>query len=85
MQALQYKIIRTETQYDRYCKILEDLLEKKTKNKSVEEEIDLLTLLIETWDEQHNSFVHEHNKACTPITVGSIVQFHLVRIAEING
>ena len=56
MQALQYKIIKTETQYDRYCKILEQLLERKTKSKSVEDEIELLILLIETWDEQHNSF-----------------------------
>ena len=56
IQTLKYKVIRTGSQYDRYCKALEQLLDKKPKSKSVDEEIDLLTLLIEEWDEEHNSF-----------------------------
>ena len=56
IQTLKYKIIRSESQYGKYCKALEQLLDKKPKSKSVEEEIDLLTLLIEKWDEEHNSF-----------------------------
>ncbi len=56
IQTLKYKIIRTESQYGKYCKALEQLLDKKPKSKSVDEEIALLTLLIEKWDEEHNSF-----------------------------
>ena len=43
--------------FRRACKILERLLDKKAKSKSVEEEIDLLTLLVESWDDEHNTFV----------------------------
>lgn len=56
METLKYKIISSETQYDRYCKMLEELLNKKSKAKSVNDEIELLTLLIEKWDEEHNTF-----------------------------
>jgi HTH-type transcriptional regulator/antitoxin HigA len=35
---------------------LEDLLEKGVINKAIQDEVDLLTLLIETWDSEHNSF-----------------------------
>lgn len=56
METLKYKIIRNRPQYNDYCKQLEALLESGSKNKSVQEEIDLLTLLIEKWDEEHNTF-----------------------------
>jgi len=56
MYALKYKIVKTKNQYILYCKILEHLLDKKPKNKTVNDEIDLLTLLIEKWEEKHNSF-----------------------------
>ena len=56
METLKYKIIRSEAQYDRYCKMLEKLLEKKSKAKSAHDEIELLTLLIEKWDAEHNTF-----------------------------
>ena len=56
METLKYKVIRSKTQYDKYCKVLEALLDLGSKNKSVGEEIDLLTLLIEKWDEEHSTF-----------------------------
>lgn len=56
METLKYKIIRNRTQYKDYCKKLEALLESGHKSKTVQEEIDLLTLLIEKWDEEHNTF-----------------------------
>jgi len=41
-------------QYDEYCNVLEDLL---VQNKiDLLDEIELLTLLIEKWDAEHNSF-----------------------------
>lgn len=55
MEALQYKIIRTEIQYWDYCNRLEELVMRESNAPEVEEEIDLLTLLIEKWDEEHDS------------------------------
>src|SRR4051812_16318012 len=56
METLKYKIITSEKQYDDYCKKLEDLLFHKTKTRAIKEEIDLVTLLIEKWDAEHNIF-----------------------------
>jgi HTH-type transcriptional regulator/antitoxin HigA len=54
--ALKYKIIKSKSQYKEYATILEDLVTANSRNKETKEEIELLTLLIETWDEEHNSF-----------------------------
>jgi HTH-type transcriptional regulator/antitoxin HigA len=56
METLKYKVINSEKQYDNYCKILEELIFEKPKNKGVKEEISLLTLLIEKYDAEHNIF-----------------------------
>lgn len=56
MAALPYTVIKTITQYNKYCRKLEVLLDNNAKSKSVADEIDLLTLLIENWDNTHNSF-----------------------------
>jgi HTH-type transcriptional regulator / antitoxin HigA len=55
METLQYKIIKAETQYWDYCNRLEELVMQESNDPEVEEEIDLLTLLIEKWDEEHDS------------------------------
>jgi HTH-type transcriptional regulator / antitoxin HigA len=52
---LKYKIIKTKDQYNTYCKNLEELLGSKI-TESVQDEIDLLTLLIETYDDAQNRF-----------------------------
>ena len=54
MEVLQYKIIKTETQYWDYCNRLEELVMQESSDPGVEEEVDLLTLLIEKWDEEHD-------------------------------
>jgi HTH-type transcriptional regulator/antitoxin HigA len=56
METLKYKVIKSEAQYDKYCRQLEELLNSGSKSKAVNDEIELLTLLIEKWDEEHNSF-----------------------------
>ena len=56
METLKYKIIKNKTQYNHYCNQLEELVMSGAKGKAVQEEIDLLTLLIEKWDEEHNTF-----------------------------
>lgn len=53
---MKYKIIKTKHQYKIYCSILEELVCTPNKSKSIKEEIELLTLLIEKWDEAHTPF-----------------------------
>lgn len=52
MEALKYTIIKNLKQYDKYCNILENLISEDNN----QDEIELLTLLIEKWDEEHNTF-----------------------------
>ncbi|MCK4406474.1 MAG: helix-turn-helix domain-containing protein [Bacteroidales bacterium] len=54
MNYLKYTIIKTGKQYNEYCNALEELL-VQDKN-ALSDEIELLTLLIEKWDAEHNSF-----------------------------
>jgi HTH-type transcriptional regulator/antitoxin HigA len=56
MEALRYKIIKTDAQYKRYCDMLESLVESGKKARAVQDEIQLLTLLIEKYDADHNTF-----------------------------
>jgi len=58
MTALKYTVIKSKKQYKDYCGKLVELVFTNTKSKAVNDEIDLLTLLIEKWDAEHNSF-HE--------------------------
>ncbi|WP_163712380.1 helix-turn-helix domain-containing protein [Mangrovibacterium lignilyticum] len=54
METLKYTVIKTEEQYNSYCNILEDLISKNSP--ALEDEVELLTLLIEKWDAEYNSF-----------------------------
>lgn len=56
MSQLKYKVISSKKQYKEYCDILEQLVFSDKKSKQIEDEIELLTLLIETYDKQHNTF-----------------------------
>lgn len=56
METLQYKIIKTDTQYNRYCNALEALVDGGKKTKAIQDEIELLNLLIEKYDAEHNTF-----------------------------
>ena len=57
METLKYKVIKTAKQYNEYCRILHDLdFFNKKKTNAIKEEIDLLTVLIERYDEEHNIF-----------------------------
>lgn len=52
--TLKYSVIRNRKQYDNYCSILETLVFSKKKTRAVQDEIDLLTVLIEKYDSEHN-------------------------------
>lgn len=56
MTSLKYKIITSKTQYNAYCSTVEQLVFSGSKDRNIKDEIALLTLLIEKYDEQHNSF-----------------------------
>jgi len=56
MEALQYKVIKTINQYKEYCNLLEEVAMIKKKSRQQQDTIELLTLLIEKWDEEHNTF-----------------------------
>jgi len=56
METLKYKIIKSDSQYLKYCDKLEELVQLSNKTKSIKEEIDILNLLIETYDKEHNGF-----------------------------
>ncbi len=64
METLKYKVITSDGQYDGYCTILERLVFTENKNDTINEEIALLTLLIETWDNHHRLL-----KVEDPITI----------------
>ena len=53
MTKLKYSVIKTDEQYFKYCNIIKKLV--FSNNPSFEDEIELLTLLIEKWDEDHNT------------------------------
>jgi len=50
MAPLKYSVIKDKVQYDAYCKALETLLEEDAGDS---EEAELLTVLIEHYDETH--------------------------------
>jgi HTH-type transcriptional regulator/antitoxin HigA len=56
MEELQYKVIKTISQYKTYCNLLEEMVVTKKKTRQQQDSIELLTLLIEKWDEEHNTF-----------------------------
>lgn len=53
---MKYKIIKTESQYFKYCNALEEILDSGRKNRATQDEIELLTFLIEKYDQEHNTF-----------------------------
>lgn len=52
MRTLKYTVIKNIEQYKEYCDILEGLILSEIKTSI--DEIDLLTLLIEKWDNEHS-------------------------------
>jgi HTH-type transcriptional regulator / antitoxin HigA len=53
METLKFTIIKSKEQYDNYCGIIEQLITQD--NNKTQDEIELLSLLIEKWDNDHNT------------------------------
>ena len=76
---LKYTIIKSRDQYDEYCNQLENLLDDEL-NESLQDEIDLLTLLIEKYDDENNTF-----KESDPITLlRSFMQDHQLKPQDLT-
>lgn len=56
MEKLKYRVIKSREQYDEYCVLLEQLAFQEQSTVEVEEEMELLTVLIEKFDQENNSF-----------------------------
>lgn len=56
MESLLYTVIKNAPQYYQYCEQLEALVNSNRKTKATRDQIELLTLLIEKYDAEHNSF-----------------------------
>lgn len=56
MDTLPFKVIKTRKQYFKYCDLVWEMLHFEKKTKYHEDVIELLTVLIEKWDDDHNTF-----------------------------
>ncbi|WP_207532860.1 helix-turn-helix domain-containing protein [Desertivirga arenae] len=56
MDTLKYKVIKTEEQYNEYCDVLNELLSLENLSQELQDEVELVTYLIEKWDEEHSTF-----------------------------
>lgn len=54
MSTLEFTIIKSREQYNKYCDVLENLV--LSDESEVQDKIELLTLLIEKWDSENNTF-----------------------------
>lgn len=55
MTVLKFTVIKSKQQYFDYCSYLETLTSNPNPSKDISDEIELLTLLIEKWDAEHNA------------------------------
>ncbi len=54
--AMKYRVIDSYTLYENYCDVLEKLVFSSPITPEIQDEINLLTLLIETYDKQNSQF-----------------------------
>ncbi len=55
MEKLIYTVIKNRNQYNKYCNRAEELLDSNTASKAKQDELELLTVLIEKYDEEHST------------------------------
>ena len=79
MKTLKYTVIKDSKQYIKYCDILEDLIFKD--DKEINDEIELLTLLIEKWDIEHTTF----NDSDPVEILKSLMEEHGLKAKDLTG
>ena len=81
MNQLKYTIIKSKRQYNEYCKLLEDLVFQNSKSVKIQDEIELLTLLIEKWDQEHGQLMD-----LDPVSLlKSFMDAHQIKAIELSG
>ncbi len=76
----RYTVIKSIDQYNQYCDELERIVNQKSKSQTDEENIDLLTVLIEKWD-QENSF----SEKLLPVDMlKALMDMHGIKSAELS-
>ncbi|MDQ3845690.1 MAG: hypothetical protein M3342_17015 [Bacteroidota bacterium] len=79
MAELKYPVIKSREQYNQYCNALEVLLSKPEQTKEEKEEIEMLTTLIEVWDQKHSQ-----TKQLDPIQLlRSLIKEHRLKPPQI--
>src|SRR5262245_17324765 len=79
MANLKYTIIKNKAQYREYANTLEQLVFSGSQDKNAKDEIDLLTLLIEKWDDEHNTF-----EEVTPVElIKSLMDDHNMKATDL--
>lgn len=76
-EELKYKIIKSKEQYNDYCLMLKSLLENKLS--AFEDEIELLTLLIENYDSEH----YQVSKIDPVQIIRSLMEDHNLKAIEL--
>lgn len=79
METLKYKVITSNKQYNNYCKTLEEFVFSTHKTKAIKDEIALLTLLIEKYDQENNAFF----KANPIELLKSLMKDHKIKAVEL--
>lgn len=75
MTELKYTVIKSTRQYNRYCNLVEEILSKQQQTLNDEAEVELLTVLIEVWDQKHST-----TKEFDPIQLlVSLIQDHKLK------
>lgn len=76
-----HTIIKSETQYFEYCNKLASLVDRDENKTNGLDEIELLTLLIEKWDDEHSTL-----NEVDPITLlHSLMQDHKLKAKDLVG
>ncbi len=76
METLKYTVIKNKDQYFDYCKKLESLID----NNADQDEIDLLTVLIESFDSKNNTL----NDADPVILLHSFMEDHELKAKHLS-
>lgn len=77
-ETLKYKVIKDKKQYDIYCQELENLLSNHA-NANADDEIELLTVLIEKYDSETNTF----EESDPVMLLQSLMQEHQVKAKDL--
>lgn len=81
MGELKYKVIKSRKQYDEYCQLLEQLAYQGAVTQDVEEEMELLTVLIEKYDQENSTF-----REVDPIQLlVSLMEDHNLKAKDLTG